>query len=337
LKKLLLHEYTLVFLFCLAAVHGAAFSMMDNFDLGSCVDCKTYMGLAELDLNQSPIRRYRPIVPALAGIINYLCGGVFKVLQPTSFNGDFGLAFSFYLVNCVIMSLWGVVIYRFGRAWGLQRVFALAGTLVMLTCRWTPYIAGTPLADSLYCLVVGMALLGIQTRNERMTVAAIIIGPFAKEAFIFIAPVIFLFSHMKKVRLVGWLALSGVLVFGFRYVYDRVAGLPVDSGLAADVDHFNYIIDNSRRLLSFHGAYDVLSNVGIWLVFPLMAWRVPGYRVALRGLWRPYIIMFMLSILLHMVLSSSFERMFFLTMPVLCAMVGLAVENLYMRVFGIEK
>ncbi|GAA4464638.1 hypothetical protein GCM10023093_15430 [Nemorincola caseinilytica] len=322
----MLNEYVLVFVFCLAAVHGPAFSLMDNFDLAGCVDCKTYLGLAQLDLDQSPIRRYRPIVPLLAGCINYVFGGVFKVLQPTSFNGDFGLSFSFYLVNCVLLSLWGVVIYRFGKAYGLRQLYALLGTLVMLTCRWTPYIAGTPLADSVYCLALGLALLGIKEGNERMLLASILIGPFAKESYLLMAPIVFFFGK-RKGRLTLYLALSGALVFGFRYLYDMAAGTPPGSGLAADVDHVNYIADNTRRLLSFHGAYDVLSNMGLWLLLPIIALvTVPGAGRELRVRIEPYMICFLLVIVLHMVLSSSFERMFYLSMPVLCMLTGVSIQ-----------
>lgn len=336
LKQLLLNEYMLVFLFCLAAVHGPAFSLMDNFDLATCIDCKTYLGIARLDLLQSPIRRYRPIVPLLAGVINYLFGGAFRILQPTSFAGDFGLSFSFYLVNCVLVSLWGVVIYRFCKAYGLARVYALAGVLVMLTCRWTPYIAGTPVADSIYCLAIGAALLAIKQNNERLTLAAIIIGPFAKEAFIFIAPILFFFSKLPKGRLVLYFAISGILVFLFRYAFDRVAGTPPSSGLAASADHINYITDNTRRLFSFHGVYDVLSNMGLWLFFPVIAFGLQSFRTALRIVWAPYMLFFMLSILVHMVLSSSFERMFYLAMPLLCLVTALAMRAIY-EVIAVKK
>lgn len=330
IKRLLHNEYLWVFLFCLAAVHGAAFSLMDNFDVTACTDCKTYIGLAELDLNQSPIRRYRPIVPLLAGLVHAVLGKALGVMKPTNFAGDFGLSFSFYLVNCVVVSLWGLVIYRLGRSYGLQRVWALCGTWVMLSCRWTPYIAGTPVADSIYCLVVAMALLGMRLRHAGLTVAAIFLGPFAKEAFIFIAPIIFFYSHLPKLKLAGYFALSGLLVFGFRYAYDTIAGLPPGSGLAADADHINYIADNTKRLLSIHGAYDVLSNMGLWLLIPIgAAFMARAYRAQLRPFCTNANGWLWASILLHMVLSSSFERMFYLSMPLLCVITGLAMQHMW--------
>jgi len=338
MKKLLVNEYFLVFLFCMAAVHGAAFSLMDNFDLANCPDCKTFLGLAKMDLMQSPIRRYRPIVPALAGGVNWMFGRVFHILKPNSFAGDFALSFSFCLVNSIIVSLWGTVIYRFGKAFGLAAIWAAAGTLVMLTCRWTPYIAGTPMADSIYCLVTGLVLLGIKERNNRLITAAIFLGPFAKEAFIFIAPLIFIYSSLPRGRQLVYFALSGIFVFSFRYLYDRVAGTAPASGLEADLDHLNYLVSNTRRLLSFHGAYDVLSNMGLWLLFPLgLMFTGSGARKEMRSLFPPFVLAYLAVILLHMILSSSFERMFYLTMPVLCMVTGWSLYRIYGMITQTEK
>lgn len=329
IRRWLLHEYLLVFLFCFAAITGPAFSLMDNFDQSQCVDCKTYLGLAEGHWNQSPVRRYRPIVPALATVANKTFGRLFHLLQPTSFPGDFSLSFSFFLVNSLLLSLWGLVIYLFIRSYQVSRVWALAGLLVLFTCRWTPYIAGTPIADSLYCLVVGAALLSLRQQSKWLTAAVIIVGPFAKEAFIFIAPLLFFFAPMPKKWQLVWFTISGILVFGYRYVFDRLTGLPAEAGLAADVEHISYMAENARRLIGFHGLYDVLSNEGLWLVFPIIAFTwVPIYRTELKQVMQPVILWFLLSILVHMVLSSSFERMFYLTMPLLCLITAMSFRIL---------
>ncbi len=296
---------------------------MDNYDVSECVDCQTFLGLSHFDLDQSPVRRYRPIVPALAGAVNFAFGRFFNAMKPKTFPGDFSLGMSFYIVNWFFVSLWGLVIYRFCRAWNVAALPALGGLLVMLTCRWTPYIAGTPIADSVYCLAVGLSLLGVALKSERVLVAAILLGPFAKEAFIFMIPVIFFFGGVSKLRLAAWFALSGILVFSFRYLYDLKAGLPPASGIAADMDHFNYLAENTRRLFSFHGLYDVFSNFGLWLAAPLLAWWLaPAGRREVTSVARPYVLCFLAVIALHMVLSSSYERMFYLSMPVICLLVA---------------
>lgn len=338
LKNFLLKEYVLVFLFSLAIIQGPAFSLIDNYDQSTNVDCGTYMGIARLDFNQSPVRRYRPLVPLAAGAINYTLGPVFNKLKPLSFPGDFPLALSFLIVNNILISILGVLIYRFCKSYGISTIPALGGLVVMLTCRWTPYIAGIALVDSLYCIVVALVLLGISEKNNKLTLLAIFLGPFAKESFIFVAPLIFFFSAVPKGRQLVFFMLSGLLVFLFRYLYDHLAGFPPDSGLAADIYHFNYVAENVRKLFSFHGVYDILSNFGLWLFLPLGAWLwLPAYRQALKQRAGWYMLVFMIIILVHMLLSGYFERMVYLSMPLLCMVTALAVEEIKKQYFPSGK
>ncbi|OJW79642.1 MAG: hypothetical protein BGO69_13025 [Bacteroidetes bacterium 46-16] len=338
LRKIFLHEYMLVFLFCLAAIQGPAFSLMDNYDQSANADCQTYMGLAKLDFDQSPVRRYRPIVPMAASVVYHTLGRAFNKLQPGSFPGDFALAFSFLLINSILLSIWGVLIYRFCKDYGIATVPALIALLVMLTCRWTPYIAGTALVDSLYCIVVTLSLLAIVEKNTAFTLWAIFLGPFAKESFIFIAPVLFFFSHMPKPKLFLYFIISGILVFAFRYLYDHYAGFPADSGLQADLYHFSYVKGNLHKLFSFHGVYDILSNPGLWLLAPVAAFLLlPSYKTVLRQGMEWYMFFFMISILVHMLLSGYLERMFYLTMPLLCMMTGLAIDEGRKQYLALKK
>ena len=338
LKKFLLKENVLVFLFCMAVIQGPAFSLMDNYDQSTCIDCQTYLGIAKLSLNQSPVRRYRPIVPMLAGSINYIGGRFFNKVHPLSFPGDFPLSFSFFIINNIFVSIWGVLIYRYCKAYGASMAEAIIGLLVMLTCRWTPYIAGIPMVDSLYCVTLGIALLGIKEKKENLIIWAIFLGPFAKEAFIFIAPVIFFFSHVAKPRLLLYFVLSGILVFTFHWLYDHIAGFPPTSGLEANLYHFQYVKGNISRLFGFHGLYDIFSNFGLWILLPLIAfWLAPGYRLLLRQNSEWYMLFFMVSIFVHMILSGFFERMFYLAMPLICMFTALSVSALKKQYFPSDK
>jgi hypothetical protein len=338
LKNFLPGEYVLVFLFCLAVIQGPAFSLIDTYDQATCVDCQTYMGIARFDFNQSPVRRYRPIVPLIAGGINYVFGNVFKKLQPGHFSGDFSLGFSFFIVNNILIGLWGVVIYRYCKVFGTSKWAAIAGILVMLTCRWTSYIAGAAMVDSLYCLVLGLSLLGIQERNTKLTLLAVFLGPFAKESFIFIAPVIFFFSHISKPRLLFYFLLSGIFVFIFRYCYDHFAGFPANSGLISDIDHVKYIKDSIRKLFSFHGVYDVFSNFGMWVLLPAFAlMSTHSYWAALKQKAKWYMLFFGIAVLIHMLLSGYLERMFYLAMPIICLTIAIAADEIRKQYFVTEK
>jgi hypothetical protein len=334
IKAWLLRENTLVFFFCLAAISGPAMATVFAFDISQAPDCNSYMGLANLDFHQTAVRRFRVIVPFAAGGLNYLLGGVLNKLAPVYFKGDFGLPFSFFIVNSLLTAYFGLLIYRYCKAYGVGVYMALLGTLVMLTCRYTAYIAGLPMVDSLFCVVVAMSLLGIKERNTSILVWAIFLGPFAKESFIFIAPIIFFFSHIPKRKLFIYFLLSGILVFSYRYVYELYAPPTIVSGLAADLYHLNNLVREIPHLLSFKGFYKLASNPGLWAMIPVLA------LLFCKGFWTrfceqagAYMLWFMISVMVQVLLSGSFERMFYISMPfwaVLIAISSNELKKLYM-------
>lgn len=338
IRRFLLREHNLVFLFCMAVMAGPAIAILFAFDLSLAKDCYTYLGLAHFDFHQNPVRRFRVLVPFAAAALNKLFGGVFSKLAPSYFQGDFGLPFSFFIVNISLMSYYGVLIYRYCKAYGLQTVTALLGLLVMLTCRYTSYTVGLPMVDSLFCVVVAMVLLGIKEQNTGMLITAIFLGPFAKEAFIFIAPLIFFYSHINKWKQVVYFLLSGILVFSYRYVYELYVPLEGVTGMQADLFHFTQISKFAKTLFGFMGVYKIVSNLFVWIALPLAAYMlIPGYfrqslkRVETIWLW------FVASVVLQMLLSGSLERMFYISMPVLCLWVAMAANGLKKQYMTAEK
>lgn len=319
----------MVFVFCLAVITGPAVSILFAFDLSQFNDCQTYLGLANFDFDQSPIRRFRVLIPFAASLLNSIFGNVFDKFAPSYFTGDFGLPFSFFIINATLMSYFGLLIYRYCQAYGLRPVIALAGVMVMLTSRYTIYFSALPLVDSLFCVTVAMSLLGIKEKNTTMLVWAIFLGPFAKEAFIFIAPLIFFFSHISKKKLALYFILSGILVFSYRYIYELYAPPTELSGLEADLYHIYLVPKFIPVLFSFYGIYKIFSTLFIWALIPLVAFvAVPGY---LKKLWQnkdKTILWFMVSIVFQMLLSVSVERMFYIAMPVLCLLVAVSINNL---------
>ncbi len=338
IRRFLLREHNLVFLFCMAVMTGPAIAILFAFDLSQTKDCYTYLGLAQFDFDQSPVRRFRVIIPFAAAALNKVFGGIFSKLAPSYFRGDFGLPFSFFVINISLMSYYGVLIYRYCKAYGLPTVISILGLLVMLTCRYTSYTAALPMVDSLFCVVVAMVLLGIKEQHAAMLITAIFLGPFAKEAFIFIAPLIFFYSHIDKRKLIAYFLLSGILVFTYRYVYERYAPAQVVDGLRADLYHFYLIPTYAKTLLSGMGLYKMASNLFVWLAVPVAAYVfIPGYLKAaakrVEGIW----LWFMASVVLQMVLSGSLERMFYISMPVLCLWVAATANELKKQYAGREK
>ncbi len=329
LRSSLSGEYLLVFMFCMAVIIGPVIITFFQFDLTYFPDCKTYLGLAHFDFNQNPVRRYRVIIPFSAAAINFLSGGVFARFAPSYFKGDYSLVFSFFLINTVLTAYFGLLIYRYCKAFGVNKTSAIIGALAMLTCRYTVYMAAFPLVDSLFCVIIALTLLGLKLKNTNMLLWVIFLGPFVKESFIFIAPLIFFFSHLDKKRLFFYFLVAGISVFLFRYLFDKYILVSVGSGLEADLSHLPNLIRNLPKLFSVPTLFKILMNLGLWVLVPFLALFIkPGWgRVLLKALDK-YLIYFMISVLLQMLLSGSMERMFYLAMPVFCVVVALSVDEL---------
>ena len=317
----------LIFLFSLAVIHGASFALMDNYRFEECIDCQTYVGLAKGDFDQSPIRRYRVIVPFLAGVTDKLADTLFESVKPWSFNWDFSLHCSFLIVNNIIMALFGLIVYKLCRKYVKTSFAAIIGLLTLLTCRWTAYIAGLPLVDSLYCLTIGLTLLGIKTGNRKMLIAAIFIGPWAKESFIFIAPIIFFYSPINKFRQFGLFVLSGILVFGFRFMFDHLNGNDMVESLRLGTGHITNISTSLGRLFSFHGLYELFSVPGFWILLVIIALSKRNLFSSLFRKMERFWLWYSLVVMVHILLSTDIARMFYLLTPALALFFALIVDN----------
>lgn len=313
----------------MAVIAGPAIAILFENNLLHFPDCTTYLGLAHFDFAQSPVRRYRVIVPFAAAALNFLFGRVFTSFSPSYFNHEYSLAFSFFVVNVSLTALFGLLVYRYCKAFDCSRTSALIGTLAMLTCRYTIYMAALPLVDSLFCVIIALALLGIKEKNTGMLLWAILLGPFAKEAFVFIAPLVFFFSHIEKKKQVLCFVISGAIVFTYRFLYDHYAPLPSGSGLDADMSHLPNIIHNLPKLFSVGTLFKILMNVGFWALVPVLVFLISKARgmFVVKALDK-YLFWFVLTVIVQMLLSGSMERMFYLAMPVVCVVVALSVDEL---------
>jgi hypothetical protein len=329
LRKIVSNEYFLVFMLCMAVLAGPAITALFQYNLTRFPDCASYMGLAHFDFAQNPARRYRILIPFAATGINFILGSIFSRMSPSYFAGDFSLQLCFFLINLCLTSFFGLLIYRYCRAFGADRASAAVGMLAMLTCRYTVYMVAYPLVDSLFCVVIALSLLGLKTKNTGMLLWAIFLGPFAKESFIFIAPIIFFFSHLGKAKLLLFFLISGILVFAFRYILDVYTMASVKNALQFDVSHFGNLTGNLSKLFSFSTLFKVIMNIGLWLLIPLAALSVdPRETLASFKKMDKYLAWFMASVVIQMLLSGSMERMFYLAMPVICVVVALSFREL---------
>jgi hypothetical protein len=331
-RKSVLREQHLVFFLCLAAIAGPALSSLFDGSEKQFPDAATYLGIANGDFDQTPVRRYRILIPFLARALDLITAGLFENLSPTYYQGEFSLRFSFFLVNLCIMAWFCSLVYRYCTSFGFSRSGAILGTAAVVTSRYTIYFAALPLIDSLISVVTALVLLGIKTGNKKMLVFAIFLGPLARESFIFIAPLIVFFGRIPALRQVLYFTLSGMLALIVRITIDHYYPLTTISWLQADANHFLNIQENLPLLFSWYGLYKVLINMGLWLLLPLTAFFLK--RDFLKGIFNGQtacLLMFLISVLIQMLLSGSMERMFYPLLMVFAVVICASINVLRPR------
>ncbi len=303
-------------------------SVLFDYDLSKAVDQKSYWGMAQLDFNTSQHRKYRFVIPMLAGGINWIIRNIAQLFNPGALSGDFSLKFSFYLVNGTIAALWCSLIYRYCRAYHISRLAALFGLLAVVTNRWTAQYVGTPHTDLLFCLAIICMLYGIKTRNDLFLILAALLGPVSKESFIFVAPVMF-FSHWPKWKTFVWLLAGGVIAFASRYIIDSVTQQPMSQSLAADLDVLRYMPSQIARLKIMGYWIELFASLGLWWLLPLaekvLLKNMPFTRAFLK---EPYMIAFLISSAFWIVLNGEYARMIYALMPVYAVVVAFAAGRL---------
>lgn len=304
------------------------FHILLFFPLDESPDIQTYLALAQWDFDQSEIRKYRIIVPLLAGLIDSLFHPIFDALKPWTFQGDFSLCMSFLLINSGLMTFTGILLYKICRSYIPQQTICGIALLAFMSNRWTIETTGLPLVDSLYILTLVALIYGLLSKKWTYIFCSILIGPWAKEAYIFMLPLLLLYGYPSRLKLCLSLMLSGFIVFSFRFLLDHFTGHPWSASLLKDLDSFHTIPQSLNRVFSFHGLYEIFSAVGPWIVFPFFA--IVFYskefmnKIKLHGnlIFSAYLPF----VLLQALLSADLGRMFFLAIPQVIIAVAIALD-----------
>lgn len=330
LKNLISNKHSWILLFCFAVIFGPAFTLFNEYgyDLSANPDITTYLKIAELDFNDSPVRRYRIIIPLLASGINFFLEPLIYLIKPWNFPGpDFSLGFSFLLINCLVISLAGLLLFRLLKAFSCSDFASITGVLLMLSCRWTAYFAGLPLVDSLYFLVVVAFLLAFATGNTKLFLACLFVGPWAKESFLLFFPLFLFFCPLSLKKLLLYSFLSWAIYFAFRYWVDTSLGSSIDQAVSTDLEHFFQIKESLKRLFSFHGIYEFTSIFGVWGLAFVLFFKKGMLANTLTRIPRYYLLFFAI-VLLHALLSTELARMFYLLTPLFSILLALLVDSL---------
>ncbi|SHJ83736.1 hypothetical protein SAMN02745146_0305 [Hymenobacter daecheongensis DSM 21074] len=315
-------QLLVVYLLCVGVLAGSAYTMYVHYDFSHSLDTRSYLSVARGEFRGVSItRRYRVVVPAVAAAIAWPLEQVYARIWPQRAATDWPLRLAFYVVNTLILALAALFMFRSCLLYGASPGAAALAVVAVLCSRWAVYIAGLPLVDSLYMLVFALAFYGAISGSGWALAACILLGPQAKESFVFLAPWLVVFGRraLPWPKQLALLALAGALAYGVRHWIDAQVGATPQESMHNALDHLNNLLYSLRRLFSVKGAGEIFSIFGFFWLVLLAGLRgrsaVPAGQPALGlAAWALVAV-----VVVHMLLSSDLGRMGYLAAPVFAA------------------
>ncbi|GAA3934471.1 hypothetical protein [Hymenobacter algoricola] len=312
-------QLLLVYLLSVGVLAGSAYTMYVHYDFSHSLDTRSYLSVARGEFRGVSItRRYRVVVPAVAAAVAWPLERVYARIWPQRATTDWPLRLAFYVVNTLILAAAGLFVFRSCLLYGASPGAAALAVVAVLCSRWAVYIAGLPLVDSLYVLVFALAFYGACSNSAWALAACILLGPQAKESFVFLVPWLLVFGQraLPWPRQLAVLAVSGAVAYGLRHWIDAQAGAAPLESVNNALDHLHNLAYSLRRLFSVKGAGEIFSIFGFFWLVLLAGWR--GHRAT--GAEPPRLgwagVALGAVVLIHMLLSGDLGRMGYLAAPV---------------------
>lgn len=316
-KKSAWRKYVFVWFVVAAALFGPAFTLLSeyHYDTSLNPDLETYLQMAKGDFDQSPVRRYRPVVPLLAGGLDQVVGPVLEKVRPWTFpDVDFSLVFCFLIVNLAIMACAGCVLYYLVSGPVESEWLRLLAVAAVLSSRWAVYFSALPIVDSLYYLACTLLAAAFVKRDQVLLMAAFVVGVVSRESFLLFLPLLLVpLCNWQRRFIIGLLSIT--LVLGLKFLIDHLIGADVAVSIRRDYEHLGNIARSLGRLGSLHGLYEVFSILGAWWIFVFWAlWDRRRYWRTSNHLW---VVLYLTCILVHALMSGELARMLYLATPAL--------------------
>ncbi|OGX84002.1 hypothetical protein BEN47_17005 [Hymenobacter lapidarius] len=319
-----------------AALANLAYPMYVHYDFTHSPDTRSYLRMAAGRFDGVRVtHRYRVLVPAAAALVAAPITRAYAQVWPQRPAGQWPLRFAFYLVNCLVLGAAGACWYHGARMAGASVLGAALAMLAVLTSRWAGYAAGLPLTDSLYLLVVGLGYYAIRRgpAGRWALLAALVVGPLAKESFLMLVPWLLWFGRHSLAWPRQLLALAAglALLFTVHWVIDTQFEAPAMQSVANAWEHVDNITYSLRRAASAKGLGELLSIFGLFtVVVPVAFWletRKQRHSVSIFNTLGWAESSLLLIVALHMLLSGDLGRMGYLTAPVFCSALALVFTH----------
>jgi hypothetical protein len=321
-----LTKHFFIWFFALSIIIGPAYNTYLNYDCTQNPDCNTYLSIADRKFeDQSLVRRYRILVPFAAKLISLPIEKAYTTLWPTRETTQGPLRLGFLLVNVLLMSTVGLFIYAYCKTYDISETGSiLAMIAVLIGGRWGNLFAAIPITDSLYLLTLCGTLYALKKENNLLLFTCIIIGPLAKESFIFMLPLIFFTAKFSKLKIFACFSISLVVAFGIRYQIDHITNISIDRSMHADLNHINNLYHTVLRIVSIRGLGELGTVLGLFSMVLIVG--LMGGKKAVNA-WTPHVDQtlwwFTAIIILHALLSTEVARMLYLGSACWAVLLGL--------------
>ncbi|OWP62134.1 hypothetical protein CDA63_15910 [Hymenobacter amundsenii] len=323
-------QWLLVYLLALGLVAGPAYPMYRHYDFSHSRDTLSYLSVARGEFDGVSItRRYRVLVPAAAAAVAWPLEQVYARIWPQRPGSEWPLRLGFYVVNCLLLAGAGLVMFQTCRLCGASPLAAALALAAVLTSRWTVYLAGLPLVDSLYLLVFALAFYAVRAGSAGAVVAVLLLALPAKESGLLLVPWLLWFGRRALAwpYQLAWLALGGAAWLALRLWIDQRAGAAPADSMNNALGHLENISYSLGRLFSVKGAGEIFSIFGFFSLAVLVGLRNQMARlvwlpaVGWSGAW------LLVIIAGHMLLSGDLGRMGYLSAPVFAVAFALIISR----------
>ena len=337
--QLRFRRWLLPWLLATAALANLAYPMYVHFDFSHSPDTRSYLNMAAGRFDSVRVtHRYRVLVPAAAAVIAAPIAKAYARVWPQRPAGLWPLRFAFYVVNCLLLGAAGACWFNGSRLAGASSQTAALAMLALLTSRWAEYAAGLPLTDSLYLLIFGLSYYAVRCGpgGAWALATALLLGPLAKESFVFLIPWLLWFGRPALSWLKQLLALTVgfAALFAVHQLIDSRLGAPTTQSVTNALEHFQNITYSIQRAASAKGLGELLSIFGFFTLIPIAAFwqeKSSGKRLLSTPTFYATLgwaeVSLLLLVAIHMLLSGDLGRMGYLAAPVFCAVLALVFTH----------
>ncbi|MDO7877003.1 hypothetical protein Q5H93_19815 [Hymenobacter sp. ASUV-10] len=324
----------------MALLANLAYPMYVHYDFSHSLDTRGYLRMATGRFDSvSVTRRYRILVPAAAAIVAAPVAKVYGHIWPQRPAGLWPLRFAFYLVNCILLAAAAATWFNTARLSGAPAEAAALAMLAVLSSRWAEYGAGLPLTDSLYLLIFGLSYYACRRGSGAGWAIALslLLGPLAKESFVFLLPWIFWFGRPA----LSWPKQAIALIIGCltlaltHHYIDRSIAAASTETVSNALNHLENIRYSLHRAASPKGIGELLSIFGFFTLIPAFAFFLKKSRtstslsIASEGFnfLKSADFWFVAIVAIHMLLSGDLGRMGYLAAPLFVVLLANSLKN----------